>query len=149
MVSASIPLSTPFLTKSTLTPPLPPPSSVKFRISASHGGAATAERITISNSQSSLYEVLGVQMGSSSQEIKSAYRRLARVVHPDVASNGARNDTSAADEFIRIHAAYSTLSDPGKRADYDRTLFQRRSPVATSSFSGYTSGRSWETDQCW
>ncbi|KAF3440300.1 hypothetical protein FNV43_RR18584 [Rhamnella rubrinervis] len=96
---------------------------------------------------SSLYEILGVPSGASFQEVKSAYRRLARVCHPDVA-NFDRKDSSA-DEFMKIHAAYSTLSDPAKRADYDRKHLLRHRPLTTASgFSGYTR-RNWETDQCW
>ncbi|XP_043714455.1 chaperone protein dnaJ 11, chloroplastic-like [Telopea speciosissima] len=109
-------------------------------------------------SPASLYEVLGIQRGATCQEIKAAYRRLARVCHPDTVATD-RKDTSA-NEFIKIHAAYSTLADPQKRADYDRDLFSRqpiyRSPSSTSvyaassmsRFSGYTC-RNWETDQCW
>ncbi|CAL5418468.1 unnamed protein product [Camellia sinensis] len=160
MVSASIPLSTPFLCPKSATCP-PPPLYVKFRPSPRVSAVSTtAERPTataasasrphvshygIATSVASLYDVLGIQMDASCQEIKTAYRRLARVLHPDVSSNGQK-DTSA-DEFIRIHTAYSTLSDPQKRADYDRSLFRLRSPSA-SGFSGYTR-RTWETDQCW
>ncbi|XP_057973171.1 chaperone protein dnaJ 11, chloroplastic-like [Malania oleifera] len=119
----------------------------------------TAVRPRIASSHLSLYEVLGVQPGATGQEIKAAYRRLARAVHPDVASE-SRKDASA-DDFIRIHAAYSTLSDPEKRADYDRRLQWQRRPVSYSPFvmsamtcspesifSGRTR-RTWETDQCW
>ncbi|XAR73773.1 hypothetical protein NMG60_11007853 [Bertholletia excelsa] len=107
---------------------------------------------------SSLYEVLGIPMGASGEEIKLAYRKLARICHPDVAAVDGK--ISSADEFIKIHAAYSTLSDPEKRADYDRKLFRRYRPIgaysgslgspspAISRFSGYTR-RNWETDQCW
>ncbi|KAE8709498.1 Chaperone protein dnaJ 11 [Hibiscus syriacus] len=69
----------------------------------------------------SLYQVLGIPIGASNQEIKSAYRRLARVCHPDVAAIDRKD--SSADEFMEIHAAYSTLSDPEKRAVYDSKVF--------------------------
>lgn len=100
------------------------------------------------SSLTSLYEILGIPAGASHQEIKAAYRRLVRVCHPDVAAMDRKD--SSADEFMKIHAAYSTLSDPQKRATYDRSLFVRRQrPLSTaSSCSGY-SGRNWETDQCW
>lgn len=96
-------------------------------------------------------------MGATCQEIKTAYRRLARVLHPDVlASNGGREDSStAANEFMEVHKAYATLSDPEKRADYDRLLFRQIRPYAGSVLSSattYSSGytrRNWETDQCW
>ncbi|XP_010268660.1 PREDICTED: chaperone protein dnaJ 11, chloroplastic [Nelumbo nucifera] len=110
-------------------------------------------------SSASLYEVLGIPVGASCQEIKAAYRRLARLCHPDVVAIDRKENST--DEFIKIHAAYSTLSDPQKRADYDCMLFNRqqrpfRSPTSTSTyrassmsgFSGY-SRRTWETDQCW
>jgi DnaJ-class molecular chaperone len=71
----------------------------------------------------SLYEILGIASASSDQEIKAAYRRLARVSHPDVAAIDRKD--SSADEFMKIHAAYSTLLDPEKRASYDRSLFRR------------------------
>ncbi|KAG8477015.1 hypothetical protein CXB51_030005 [Gossypium anomalum] len=97
----------------------------------------------------SLYEVLEISVGASNLEIKAAYRRLARVCHPDVAEIG-RNDLSA-EEFLKIHTAYRTLSDPEKRAVYDSKLIWRRQRplVSASRFTGYNKGRSWETDQCW
>ncbi|KAL1191931.1 Chaperone protein dnaJ 11 [Cardamine amara subsp. amara] len=96
----------------------------------------------------SLYEILEIPVGSTSQEVKSAYRRLARICHPDVAGNGRNN--SSADDFMKIHAAYCTLSDPEKRAVYDRRCLRRSRPltVGVSGFGGY-GGRNWETDQCW
>ncbi|CAJ1930401.1 unnamed protein product [Sphenostylis stenocarpa] len=101
----------------------------------------------LNSSCSSLYDILGIPAGASNQEIKAAYRRLARVCHPDVAAIDQKN--SSADEFMKIHAAYSTLSDPDKRANYDRSLFRRQRPLSTAPvFSGYTR-RNWETDQCW
>ncbi|KAG7641152.1 DnaJ domain [Arabidopsis suecica] len=93
----------------------------------------------------SLYEILEIPVGSTSQEIKSAYRRLARICHPDVARNS--RDNSSADDFMKIHAAYCTLSDPEKRAVYDRRTLLRSRPL-TAGYGSY-GGRNWETDQCW
>ncbi|AES95134.1 putative DnaJ domain-containing protein [Medicago truncatula] len=99
------------------------------------------------SSPASLYQILGISAGASNQEIKAAYRRLARVCHPDVAAIDRKN--SSADDFMKIHSAYSTLSDPDKRANYDRSLFrQQLRPLSTMVSSGYSS-RKWETDQCW
>lgn len=111
-------------------------------------------------SAASLYEVLGIPMSASCHEIKTAYRKLARMCHPDVVAIN-RKETSA-NEFIKIHAAYSTLSDPDKRACYDREIYSHRlrpcssstmasaaaMATAMSGFSGPTR-RNWETDQCW
>jgi molecular chaperone DnaJ len=61
------------------------------------------------------YEVLGVSRDASQEEIKKAFRRLARQYHPDV------NRTKEAEEkFKEINEAYEVLSDPEKRAAYDR-----------------------------
>jgi molecular chaperone DnaJ len=63
------------------------------------------------------YEVLGVSRGASADEIKRAYRRLAREHHPDV--NHDRRDEAEA-QFKEIGEAYAVLSDPDKRARYDQ-----------------------------
>ncbi|WP_413206064.1 DnaJ C-terminal domain-containing protein [Rhodospirillum sp. A1_3_36] len=62
------------------------------------------------------YTVLGVQRSASPEEIKSAYRKLARTMHPDV----NRNDPKAEDKFKEISGAYDILADPKKRARFDR-----------------------------
>jgi molecular chaperone DnaJ len=61
------------------------------------------------------YRELGVSKNASAEEIKKAYRKLARQYHPD------RNpdDAAAEDRFKRIQQAYDTLSDPEKRKQYD------------------------------
>ncbi|MCR4941957.1 MAG: DnaJ domain-containing protein [Campylobacter sp.] len=63
----------------------------------------------------SLYETLGVSKSASSDEIKKAYRRLARKYHPDI-----NKDPGAEDKFKEINAAYEILNDEKKRAQYDR-----------------------------
>ncbi|ASM36659.1 DnaJ C-terminal domain-containing protein [Campylobacter sputorum] len=62
----------------------------------------------------SLYETLGVDKSASSEEIKKAYRRLARKYHPDI-----NKDPKAEDKFKEINAAYEILSDESKRKQYD------------------------------
>jgi curved DNA-binding protein len=62
----------------------------------------------------SLYETLGVSENSSADEIKKAYRKLARKYHPDV-----NKDESAIDKFKEINAAYEVLSDKKKKDEYD------------------------------
>ncbi|KAJ0251047.1 Chaperone protein dnaJ 11 [Hirschfeldia incana] len=105
----------------------------------------------LTTATASLYQILEVPHGASPQDIKSAYRRLARICHPDVAGTDRTNSSSSsADEFMKIHAAYCTLSDPEKRSVYDRRMLRRSRPLTVStSGMGSHVGRNWETDQCW
>src|SRR5688572_14683169 len=63
-----------------------------------------------------LYEVLGVRPTASGAEIKKAFRRLARELHPDV----NRHDPRAEERFKEAAAAYEVLSDEERRSVYDR-----------------------------
>ncbi len=62
------------------------------------------------------YEVLEISRYANKQEIKSAFRRLARRYHPD------RNSTVSDDIMKNINIAFEILSDPGKRQQYDESL---------------------------
>ncbi len=63
----------------------------------------------------SLYETLGVSENASADEIKKAYRKLARKYHPDI-----NKEESAVDKFKEINAAYEVLSDKEKKQQYDQ-----------------------------
>lgn len=62
------------------------------------------------------YEVLGVSKTATEDEIRKAFRKLARKYHPDVNPN----DEAAEDKFKEINEAYEVLSDPEKRKKYDQ-----------------------------
>ena len=62
------------------------------------------------------YDILGVDKKASADEIKSAYRRLAKKYHPDANPN----NKSAEEKFKEINAAYEILSDPKKKSNFDR-----------------------------
>lgn len=78
------------------------------------------------------YEVLGVSRTASQEEIKKAYRKMARQYHPDLNPG----DKSAEEKFKQVVTAYETLSDPKLRKEYDgkgRTKTEKAPPQKTSA----------------
>ncbi|HEX8948462.1 MAG TPA: DnaJ domain-containing protein, partial [Dissulfurispiraceae bacterium] len=69
------------------------------------------------------YQILGVGKEASQDDIKKAYRKLARKYHPDLNPK----DKAAEEKFKEINEAYAVLSDPEKRTQYDRagTTFEQ------------------------
>lgn len=82
------------------------------------------------------YEVLGVSKGASPDEIKKAYRKLAKQYHPDVNPN----DKEAEAKFKEVNEAYSVLSDEQKRSQYDRFGHDAFTGAGGSGFSGFDFG---------
>src|SRR5215475_1142547 len=69
----------------------------------------------MASSKQDYYHVLGIERQASAEEIKKAYRKLARQYHPDKNPG----DKAAEDRFKEVQAAYDVLSDPEKRKAYD------------------------------
>lgn len=67
-----------------------------------------------------LYEVLGLQPHCSVKDVKDAYRKLAKTVHPDKVDKDESVQTAAARFFRQLQEAYEVLSDDAKRRGYDR-----------------------------
>jgi DnaJ domain len=67
---------------------------------------------------STLYQILGLSPGANEQQIKSAYRTLAKQFHPDANAG----DEASAEHFKKVHGAYETLGDPEAKVAYDRAL---------------------------
>ncbi len=86
----------------------------------------------------SLYETLGITEKASADEIKKAYRKLARKYHPDI-----NKDPSAQEKFKEINAAYEVLSDPEKKAQYDQFGDQM---FGGQSFHDFARGQGAEVD---
>ncbi|HUF37416.1 MAG TPA: J domain-containing protein [Anaerolineales bacterium] len=76
------------------------------------------------------YDILGVPRSATQEEIRSAYRALARRYHPDGLNGSDAAEREAAEENIKaINAAFQTLGDPGKRDDYHTVMWTRRDPA--------------------
>ena len=78
------------------------------------------------------YELLGVNKDASDQEIKKAYRKLAKKYHPDANSD---NKEEAEKKFKEIAEAYEVLSDEGKKRQYDN--FGHASDVGSGGYYSY------------
>lgn len=80
------------------------------------------------------YEVLGLERGASAEEIKKAYRSLAKKYHPDF----NKDDAGAEKKFTEIKDAYDVLSDPQKREQYDRFGHQAGFNGNANGFEGFS-----------
>ncbi len=78
------------------------------------------------------YDVLGVSKTASEDEIKKAYRSLAKKYHPDVSA-----EPNAAEKFKEVQKAYDCLSDPAKKENYDRYGTEDPQGFGGSGFSGF------------
>lgn len=87
----------------------------------------------MANGKKNYYEILGVDKKASPEEIKSAYRKLAKQYHPDLHPG----DNEAAEKFKEINEAHETLSDQQKRAAYD---YELEHPGMGGGFGGFGGG---------
>ena len=78
------------------------------------------------------YEILGVAQSASDEEIKAAYRRMAKKYHPDL-----NKEPNAGDHFKEVNEAYEVLSDRQKRSTYDRFGHAGMSGAGANPFEGF------------
>src|ERR1700757_1599459 len=79
------------------------------------------------------YEVLGVDRKASAGDIKSAFRKLAKKLHPDA----NKNDPKAAGRFAELNAAYEILSEEDKRKAFDRGEIDAEGKPRFRGFEGF------------
>lgn len=92
------------------------------------------------------YEILGVQKTATADELKSAYRKLAKKYHPDVYASASDAERKEAEEkFKEINHAYEVLSDDQKRAAYD-TYGDENGPQMGAGGFGGASGFGFDVD---
>src|SRR6266545_6884391 len=83
------------------------------------------------------YDVLGVSKAAKAGEIKSAFRKLAKKLHPD--SN--KHDPEAASRFAELNAAYEIVGDADKRKAFDRGEIDAEGKPRFQGFEGFAGGR--------
>lgn len=95
-----------------------------------------------------LYDVLGISDMVTDDEIKAAFRRIAKELHPDQAPPNQVQEYQK--KFMEVHKAYSVLKDPRTRSMYN---YEIRNSVYSKKVEGWKTpqwrGCNWETDQCW
>ncbi len=79
------------------------------------------------------YEILGVSKGANEAEIKSAYRRLAKKLHPDA----NKHDPKAASRFAELNAAYEIVGDNDKRKAFDRGEIDAEGKPRFQGYEGF------------
>jgi len=82
------------------------------------------------------YEILGVQKNASPAAVKSAYRRLAKKLHPDA----NKQDKKAATKFAELNAAYEIVGDEDKRKAFDRGEIDAEGKPRFQGFEGFGGG---------
>src|SRR5262249_41367064 len=82
------------------------------------------------------YDVLGVPKNASAEAIKTAFRRLAKKLHPDA----NKQDKKAASKFAEVNAAYEILGDEDKRKAFDRGEIDAEGKPRFQGFEGFGAG---------
>ena len=115
----------------------PAHGSVRVAVVTAGTGAAAGHRLRAMSGQPQRthYQVLGIPESASADEVRRAHRQLAQVLHPDRQAGSSPAEQSLAERRMReVNAAWTALSDPQRRAAYDRSLRAARTgPVSASA----------------
>src|SRR5262249_39731461 len=119
-----------------------PPRRCAKRVGSPHfgGGGATArhERTCLEGLRMrDPYDVLGVSKSASAADIKSAFRKLAKKLHPDA----TKHDPKAAARFAELNAAYEIVGDADKRKAFDRGEIDAEGKPRFQGFEGFGGGQ--------
>ena len=87
------------------------------------------------------YKILGVSKNATEDEIKKAYRKLAKQYHPDT----NKNNPEATEKFKEINEAYEVLKDPGKRARYDQLGSNWKAYSRAGTGAGWPGAGQWQS----
>jgi len=88
---------------------------------SAHSGLENAKRLDKMAKRKDYYKILGVEKTAASHDIKQAFRKLAMKYHPDkVKTTDEKEKQKIHEMYLDINSAHETLSDPDKRAKYDR-----------------------------
>jgi DnaJ-class molecular chaperone len=86
------------------------------------------------------YQVLGLPRTASEADIKKAFRKLAKIHHPDRAGKDEKAQTQAKEQFGKINTAYEILGDEKKRAQFDRGEIDADGKAKFKGFDGFGGG---------
>ncbi|XP_074577792.1 chaperone protein dnaJ 20, chloroplastic-like [Curcuma longa] len=102
--------------------------------------SASAAMVSAPAPASTMYDLLSVPNTAGTDEIRSAYRRLALLWHPD-ACRSAGEERRYAERFMEAREAYEVLSDPARRRNYDLSLSGDRWAAAVGAATAFREGR--------
>ena len=111
----------------------PKPSSPRGPGRTAGTTPATSDPLDMTTERADLYATLGVRPSATQAEISHAYRALLRRYHPDTRPDDESQNATSDAALQHVLAAYTVLSDPARRADYDRERTPPSGPAPRES----------------
>ncbi|XP_057957463.1 chaperone protein dnaJ 20, chloroplastic-like [Malania oleifera] len=120
LLFTKISIPDPRIRLSPISLPIPKPGLIRIQCAATANDGFSTTESEPSPTPMTFYDLLGIPQSGTLLQIKQAYKQLARKYHPDVSPPGRVEEYTQ--RFIRVQEAYETLSDPRRRAVYDRDM---------------------------